>query len=64
MTPVETALREAVKELISLRDDQYDCCTNQQGEYTCPEDKAEIDRLDAIIDRCREALGDNPEATA
>jgi hypothetical protein len=56
ISELEPALREAVKELISLRDDTYDSCTGPTGDYEYAADKDEVDRLDGIIDRCQAAL--------
>ncbi len=53
---IESALRATLKELISVRDDTYDACTNAQGEYCDDFDREEIARLDLIIDQAQAAL--------
>lgn len=59
---LEASTHELLEEVIVNRDGLFDFCTNSKGEYDPGDegrqDKAEIERLDGIIDRALAALGD------
>lgn len=56
------ALIESTQELlrfaIAERDAFYDCSTDAEGNLNDPGDQAELERMDAMIDRARAALSD------
>lgn len=58
---LERALRVALRELISLRDDTYDSCTDLLGRYTDPDDSIEVARLDRVIDDIQATLNMPPD---
>lgn len=55
--PVRESLREMLREYIAERDCFYECHTDAQGRFLDGRDKKECERMDAVIDRARAALG-------
>ena len=58
----DTALERCLNELIAQRDVLYDDATGPGGHYDHDGDRAEVERLDAIIDEARAALGRSTHA--